>query len=108
VQFITFRLHDSLPYEVRLPPSEQDNAETRRSRPRKVEEALDSAFGACYLADSRVASTVDEALVAFDGARYDLLAWVIMPNHVHLLTKTMEGHPLSAVMQMWKSGGDRG
>jgi putative DNA methylase len=103
VQFITFRLHDSLPADRRLPRSDRDDVETRRGRVRQVEAALDSSYGACYLADSRIASIVEKTLLAFDGIRYDLLAWVIMPNHAHLLVRTKEGHPLSVVMQSWKS-----
>jgi putative DNA methylase len=40
-----------------------------------------------WLSDSRVASCVIETLrYGQDGLRlYELLAWVIMPNHVHIL-----------------------
>jgi REP element-mobilizing transposase RayT len=39
----------------------------------------------------------------FDGQRYRLLAWVVMPNHVHVLIETMTGHTLAAVLHSWKS-----
>ncbi len=39
----------------------------------------------------------------FDGKRYDLVAYVVMPNHVHLMIKTHEGFPLSKVVHSWKS-----
>jgi REP element-mobilizing transposase RayT len=39
----------------------------------------------------------------FDGRRYDLVAWVVMPNHVHVLMKTRGEVPLSRVVQSWKS-----
>ena len=32
-----------------------------------------------------------------------LLAWVIMPNHVHVLIETLSGFPLSTIVQSWKS-----
>ena len=39
----------------------------------------------------------------FDGERYRLLAWCVMPNHVHALIETKEGFPLADVLHSWKS-----
>lgn len=36
------------------------------------------------------------------GQRFELLAWVVMPNHVHALLKTGDT-PLSKIIQNWKS-----
>lgn len=38
-----------------------------------------------------------------DSERYRLIAWCVMPNHVHVLIKQMEGYPLGDVIQSWKS-----
>ncbi len=46
---------------------------------------------------------MESALLHFDGKRYRLLAWCVMPNHVHALIETCEGHPLSQVVHSWKS-----
>jgi putative DNA methylase len=40
-----------------------------------------------WLGDPRVASLVREALAHFDGERYRLLSYAIMPNHVHVLVQ---------------------
>jgi REP element-mobilizing transposase RayT len=42
-------------------------------------------------------------LFHFDGQRYRLLAWCVMPNHVHALIETREGFPLADVLHSWKS-----
>jgi REP element-mobilizing transposase RayT len=46
---------------------------------------------------------VEAALLHFDGARYRLLAWCVMPNHVHVMIETLEGFPLADVLHSWKS-----
>lgn len=37
------------------------------------------------------------------GQRFDLLAWVVMPNHVHALFTVGDSVPLSRIVQNWKS-----
>jgi REP element-mobilizing transposase RayT len=101
-QFVTFHLGDSLPSEalVRLyAETEQDDAE----RLRRIERLLDAGHGACWLRRPEIARLVEGALLFFDGSRYRLLCWVLMPNHVHLLVETREGHPLPGLVQSWKS-----
>jgi REP element-mobilizing transposase RayT len=46
---------------------------------------------------------VANALQHFGGDRYRLLAWVIMPNHVHAMLEQTEGHSLSSILYSWKS-----
>ena len=72
----------------------------KRSR---VEQYLNSGYGACYLKDERIGRLVEEALFHFDGERYRLIAWVVMPNHVHVLVELIDGFPLGAVVHSWKS-----
>lgn len=111
VQSITFRLHDSVPSEVVERWREEigwnealsaDHPAAVELRER-IERYADEGHGMCYLRDERIARMVQEALLHFDGRRYRLLVWCIMPNHVHVLMETMEGHPLSAVVHSWKS-----
>jgi len=47
------------------------------------ERLLDAAVGVRWLADRRIASQVQDAMLHFAGTRYDVLAYVVMPNHVH-------------------------
>jgi len=70
---------------------------------RRIELYLDSGYGACWLQDGRVAPLVEDALRRFDGARYNLLAWVAMLNHVHALLEVFDGFPLDGVIHSWKS-----
>jgi putative transposase len=97
VQFVTFRLADSLP---------RDRIEALRSMPDAMLQAdreLDAGWGACWLGNAEVATLTQETLLHLDGERYRLLAWCIMPNHVHVVVETLEGHPLSGVVKSWKS-----
>ena len=50
-----------------------------------------------------MAALVEGALRHFDGERYRLLAWCVMPNHVHVLIETRESLPLADVLHSWKS-----
>lgn len=101
VQMITFRLADSLPRDVyaRIRARDQDEAEKRR----RIEEMIDSGRGACILRNPQIANIVARALKHFDGERYRLLRWVVMPNHVHVLIEQIDGHSLNDVVQTWKS-----
>jgi len=50
-----------------------------------------------------IARIVSSALQEFDGARYRLFAWCIMPNHVHVAFRPLPGHSLANIMHSWKS-----
>ena len=39
----------------------------------------------------------------FDGTRYELMAWCIMPNHVHAIVQPLPGYDLSQITHSWKS-----
>lgn len=39
----------------------------------------------------------------FDGDRYKLVAWCIMPNHVHVVVKPAPAVGLEKLMHSWKS-----
>jgi REP element-mobilizing transposase RayT len=102
VQSITFRLVDSLPNHVIkriLATTMNDDLQRRR----RIEEYLDSGRGECWLRRPDIAHIVERALLHFDGTRYRLLAWVIMPNHVHVLIETKTDHPLAKTVQSWKT-----
>src|SRR6267142_6439607 len=62
-----------------------------------------TGLGACWLRDAEIATLTQETLLHFDGERYCLLAWCIMPNHVHVVVETLEGHTLSDVVKSWTS-----
>ena len=44
-----------------------------------------------------------EALTAFDGARYVLLAYVVMNDHVHVVLSELKTYSLDQIVHSWKS-----
>lgn len=46
---------------------------------------LDEGYGECALGIPQLGLIVEDSLRRFDGTRYELEAFVIMPNHVHVL-----------------------
>ena len=76
--------------------------EDEREKRIKIENYLDSGCGECYLRQPEIAKLVQENLLHFDGERYRLLAWVVMPNHVHTLIEIMQT-PLAEILHGWKS-----
>jgi REP element-mobilizing transposase RayT len=100
-QFVTFRLHDGLPAARRFEWEALLRIEDNRQRRIRLEEFLDRGHGQCWLRQPKIATLAEGALQHFDGERYQLLAWVIMPNHVHVLVQVCQT-PLAKVMQSWK------
>jgi len=106
-QAVTFRLADSLPVERleqwRSELAHLPSGEAKENLRKRIQEHLDNGHGEALLGDPRVASVVQDALLHFDGQRYRLHAWVIMPNHVHVLFTPAGGRRLSDIIHSWKS-----
>ncbi len=111
VQAITYRLADSLPDDVVkkaeatlgfFPPEEL--SERRHAILHSI---LDKGLGSCILRHPACAKACITELEKHDGKRYDLLAWVVMPNHAHVLIRQYEGWPLGAVVGAWKGAASR-
>jgi putative DNA methylase len=106
-QSLNFRLMDALPssvleqWKTELAHIPESNAEIELYR--CAEKYLDAGRGECWLRQPAVAALVENALQHFDGVRYVLLAWCVMPNHVHAMIETREGFPLADVLHSWKS-----
>jgi REP element-mobilizing transposase RayT len=96
VQFVTFRLADSLPREALARLADSDKPETLRH------EMLDRGWGACWLQSAPIARCAENSFLEFDGERYRLHAWTIMPNHVHVLFSVVPGVSLGTVVGSWK------
>lgn len=111
IQFITYRLFDSVPdsvvdgwrRELAIVDGTDTNAPECQELRRRVERYADAGHGSCFLRDSRIASIVQDNLLHFDGERYRLLAWCIMPNHVHVLIEVFGGWTVSRIVQGWRS-----
>jgi REP element-mobilizing transposase RayT len=126
--FVTFRLVDSLPTEVLMRikadhaqqltafyaqkqaaektgdagPSLDRLREIERAYFSRLEAYLDKGAGACWLKRPEAADIVAGALRYFDSKRYQLKAWVVMPNHVHVVVWPMPNHSLSSILKSWK------
>ncbi len=121
VYFVTFRLADSLPKQAlkKLEVEHKDILETasqmgrsltqserkriERLHVRRVESILDRGTGECFLGNPAIAETVVNALKEFDGSRYRMFSWAVMPNHVHVLFQTMGKISLAGILHSWKS-----
>ena len=101
VQTITFRLADSLPREFYEKAAAVASIDKKRFV--ALEKGIDKGLGCCLLTDRANAIIVRNTLEHSDGKQYLLLAWVIMPNHVHVMIEQIEGHSLTNIVQSWKS-----
>ncbi|MDP8203346.1 MAG: transposase [Candidatus Tenebribacter mawsonii] len=110
-QFVTFRLFDSVPRDVIEKWKNELNITTKTDMKskeyikyqHKILKYEDKGYGQCFLKDDRIFDIVKNALSFFDGKRYDLINWVIMPNHVHILFKPFFGNSLTNIIHSWKS-----
>jgi REP element-mobilizing transposase RayT len=80
--FVTFRLHGSLPVGREFPKESMTSGEAFAAMDRLLDTAR---FGPVYLKQPAVARLVRGSIQHCGLADCDLHAWVIMPNHVHLL-----------------------
>ncbi len=83
--------------------TETERARLLASRRERLETLLDAGHGALPLRDPGRAEIVRDALVHFDGERYDLFAYAVLGNHVHAVVRPRSGHDLSAILHTWKS-----
>ena len=112
--FVTFRLADSVPQPLlrqwrheraiwlRLHPQPWGVDEQREYEARfigRMQEWLDAGMGACHMRRPDVRAEVEVCLLQFDGNRYDIDAFVLMPNHVHAVIKPTPGYDLSTILQ---------
>ena len=103
--FVTFRLYGSIPYWVirelkayhnslkkKFHKNESDlKRKLNRDSFKKIEKYLDkSSNGPQWLRDEAVANIVMDSIHFRDGKKYDLYAYSIMSNHVHMVFRHIE------------------
>ncbi len=127
VVFITFRTEDSIPREVIArwdrqkkewlqhrgyhsdnpwsvvieEISEKDRTEFQKVFRRCREEFLDTCHGRCLLRRAILARIVADSLLHFDGQRYRMGDFVVMPNHVHLLAAFPTAEAMKEQCDSW-------
>ncbi len=127
--FITWRTNDSIPQEVLqrwqherrqwlrlhginpldvnwrqrlLDLSRESREEFYRHFSKRWHDELDAGHGACVLKSSNLSKIVADSLLTFDGDRYDLTDFVVMPNHVHLLAAFRDEDSMLVQCENWK------
>jgi putative transposase len=101
-QHVTFHLADSLPQtalrrleaELKSLPAGKRDVERRK----RVDAWIDAGHGSCILGKPAIAAVVQGSLLTFDSQRYRLLAWVVMPSHVHVLFQPMNGWTVAKIV----------
>ncbi len=107
VQHVTWHLADSIPLatrahlEAQLATLVEEHREPARRK--RYQQLLDNGLGSCVLRVPEVAAIVVACLRHHEGQCYRLHAWVVMPNHVHVLVEPLAGHLLGRVVQGWKT-----
>lgn len=98
-QFVTFHLADSFPESLRSEWEHFAKIEDDREQRKLLEAYLDKGRGECHLRRPEIPRLVEDNFLNYSNccgsqghapdalARYELRAWVIMPNHVHVLFK---------------------
>ncbi|MGH7449953.1 MAG: transposase [bacterium] len=118
--WVTLRLYDSLPKEVLAKLEEERKEWEKQQRAKKIapkelaeqwkrlyskrtQAYLDAGMGECWLKRDDIGGLVAKAIRFFEGKRYDLHAWVVMPNHGHVMVTPHERWTLSSILHSWKS-----
>ena len=105
------RLHDAVPesvvarWKTELAWAQDAKAIDPRNVAlrKRIEEYEDAGYGECWLGDRRLAAMVQSTLLHFDNERYRIIAWCIMPNHVHVVIEILEEYLLEEILHAWKS-----
>lgn len=127
IVFATFRTADSIPAEVlqrwdrekdewlrrrgllcgrhwsdavdRL--DERTRIQFHRDFDRCREDYLDGCQGRCLLRDPALSGIVADSLLHFDGERYRMGDFIVMPNHVHLMASFRDPEAMEAQFTSW-------
>ena len=116
--FVTFRLADSVAQNV-LADWRTERTQWLHQHPQpwdwkttlaymrifeeSREDWLDRGEGSCLLRQRSAAAIVAQTLNHFNDDRYVLDAFVIMPNHVHVIFKPIENNSVADILHSWKS-----
>jgi len=121
IYHVRYRLADALPVEARkklmdereqlqrkiknpgynLTPFEKRRLTLLHSE--KIDKFLDVGYGECWLARHNIAEIVIENLNHFTNIRYELFAWCVMPNHIHVIFQPLADFKLPDIVHSWKS-----
>ena len=114
--FVTFRLGDSLPLQ-KLAEIQRCRAEWERTHPEprteaqwqdftrrqaiRIEGWLDEGYGECVFGDAKNADIMSKSMLYFQDDRSSTYAFVVMPNHVHVVMKPLGKWRLEQILDSW-------
>jgi putative transposase len=98
VQHIVLNTANALAPEFFESLSNLEPSEKRR----RIDAALDASSRGRVFENTRFAFALETQLRHFDGVRYDLLAWCIMPNHFHVVLCCLGSATLGQIVRTWK------
>jgi len=117
IQFVTFRLADSLP-QVKIIELKSLISNFERQHPKpwdetiiakyhkiigpRYERLLDNGYGDCILKGRNCQEIIKNSIFFYNDNKYNIIAFVIMPNHVHILLKLNDDYRLGTVIQSIK------
>ena len=97
-QFVTFRTYDSLDYYIqKISNLDIDNSKKQYL----IDKNLDKSNNGAYFYGD-ILKLTKEIILSKDGNLFDLVSFVIMPNHIHLLFK--EKIKLNEAIKILKGG----
>lgn len=115
--FVTWRLADSIP-KAKLDQHHGERLAWLKFHPRpwtpdvegeyhrlfslRIDRFLDAGHGACQLRRGKNAQVLSRALDHFEGRRYSMISYVIMPNHTHLLFSINPVWKIGDLVHSWK------
>jgi REP element-mobilizing transposase RayT len=103
IQFVSFVLADAAP-KKQLPRNNPGMGIRCMNSNTLNDQILDKSHGRCILRVPLIANTVLCSILLRDSISHDTLAWVIMPNHVHVLLRQRKDFQLSKVVKQIKAG----
>src|SRR5205085_9861971 len=69
----------------------------------RVDRFLDAGHGSCWLRRPEIARLVADTLAKFNRVQFRLVAWCVMPNHVHLVLQPLDGFEVPRILHSLKS-----
>jgi putative transposase len=111
IQSITLRLEDAVPeavikqWKLELAWAKGISATDLRhvALRKRIEKYEDAGHGACWLRHEHIAAVVEQTILHYDSDLYRVIAWCVMPNHVHSIIEILEKHYLAEILHSWKS-----
>ena len=97
-QFLTFRTNDSI--DSFIQKLIEDKSIKQNIKQFKIDNLLDKSSNGAYLNDD-ILSFLYDFFIEMDDDIYDLVSFVIMPNHIHMLFKQIK--PIDVTIRTIKS-----